>query len=239
MRAQADQLLEAEEQLRRADRLSTLGELSAGMAHDIRNPLGAIRGTAEILKDGVAPGDPRAEFAEILVREVDRLNRVLEGFLRFARTAPVERENFDLNGVVGEVIDLTRRQAERSGVAVTFAAGRLPPLSGDGSQIRQALLNLILNALQVMADGGRLQIATGIAGAMAEVKITDSGPGIPDDEQARIFKPFVTTRHNGTGLGLPISQRIAVAHGGGITVASQPGAGATFTLTLPLPEKPL
>jgi signal transduction histidine kinase len=239
LRAQADQLLEAEEQLRRADRLSTLGELSAGMAHEIRNPLGAIRGTAEILKDGVAPGDPRAEFAEILVREVDRLNRVLEGFLRFARTAPVEREDFDLNGVVGEVIDLTRRQAERSGVAVTFVAGSLPPLSGDGSQIRQALLNLILNALQVMGDGGRLQVATGTVGTIAEVKITDSGPGIPEDEQERIFKPFVTTRHNGTGLGLPISQRIAVAHGGGIAVVSQPGAGATFILTLPLKEKPL
>jgi len=237
LRNQADQILEIEEQLRRADRLSTLGELSAGMAHEIRNPLGSIRGTAEILKDGVEPGDPRAEFADILVKEVDRLNRVLEDFLRFARQAPVESKNFDLNVVVGEVLDLTRRQAERSGVSVSFTPAVLPSLSGDGGQIRQALLNLILNGLQVMPEGGRLTVATGIAGRMAEVSITDSGPGIPEADQERIFKPFVTTRPNGTGLGLPISQRIAIAHGGMIAVVSRPGTGATFTLSLPLIEE--
>jgi signal transduction histidine kinase len=152
--AQADQILEIEDQLRRADRLSTLGELSAGMAHEIRNPLGSIRGTAEILKDGVDRDDPRHEFAEILIKEVDRLNRVLENFLRFARQAPLERGQFDLNVVVREVIDLTRRQAERSNVAVVVRLAELPMLLGDAGQIRQALLNLILNALHAMPSGG-------------------------------------------------------------------------------------
>jgi len=152
--AQADQILEIEEQLRRADRLSTLGELSAGLAHEIRNPLGSIRGTAEILKDGVDPDDPRHEFAEILIKEVDRLNLVLENFLRFARQAPREGEACNLNTVVREVLDLTRRQAERSNVAVAVRLAELPPLAGDSGQLRQALLNLVLNALQAMPDGG-------------------------------------------------------------------------------------
>jgi signal transduction histidine kinase len=235
LRAQADQILEIEEQLRRADRLSTLGELSAGMAHEIRNPLGSIRGTAEILKDGVDPADPRHEFAEILVREVDRLNRVLENFLRFARQAPPERGLLDLNAVVREVLDLTRRQAERGDVDVVLRTAALPQLAGDAGQLRQAFLNLVLNAFQAMPAGGQLTVVTGHDDAQAKVSITDTGPGIPVAEQERIFKTFVTTRPDGTGLGLSISQRIVAAHGGSIAVASTPGAGATFTITLPLP----
>lgn len=233
--AQADQILEIEDQLRRADRLSTLGELSAGLAHEIRNPLGSIRGTAEILKDGVSPTDPRHEFAEILIKEVDRLNRVLEDFLRFARQTPLERGCFDLNAIVREVLDLTRRQAERHAVAVSVKLAELPQLAGDGGQIRQALLNLVLNALQAMPTGGQLTVATHQADAMAEVVIADTGPGIPAGDEDRIFNAFVTSRPDGTGLGLPISQRIVISHGGRISVASVPGTGATFTVTLPLP----
>lgn len=234
LRTQADQILEIEEQLRRADRLSTLGELSAGMAHEIRNPLASIRGTAEILKDGVDPADPRHEFAEILVREVDRLNRVLADFLRFARQAPVERGLVDLNVVVGEVLDLTRRQAERSGVTIAFDAAALPALSGDGAQIRQALLNLVLNALQAMPDGGTLTVTTRCRDGNAEVTVADTGPGIAPGDEERIFKTFVTSRVDGTGLGLPISQRIIASHGGRIAVASRSGPGAEFTIVLPL-----
>jgi signal transduction histidine kinase len=234
--AQADQIIEIEEQLRRADRLSTLGELSAGMAHEIRNPLGSIRGTAEILKDGVAPDDPRHEFAEILVKEVDRLNRVLEDFLRFARQAPMERGSFDLNAVVREVLDLTRRQSERSNVEVAVALDELPQLAGDGGQLRQALLNLVLNALQAMPQGGRLTVTTRLLPDRAEATVADSGPGIPAGEEERIFKTFVTSRPDGTGLGLPISQRIVASHGGQITVQSNPGQGAAFTIAIPLPK---
>jgi signal transduction histidine kinase len=234
--AQSDQILEIEEQLRRADRLSTLGELSAGLAHEIRNPLGSIRGTAEILKDGVAPDDPRHEFAEILVKEVDRLNLVLENFLRFARQAPLEGGACNLNALVREVLDLTRRQAERCNVAVVVRQAELPLLAGDSGQLRQVLLNLVLNALQAMPDGGQLTIATRRADGRAEVVIADTGPGIPAGDEARIFKTFMTTRPEGTGLGLPISQRIVASHGGQISVANMPGAGATFTVALPCPQ---
>lgn len=233
--AQADQILEIEEQLRRTDRLSTLGELSAGLAHEIRNPLGSIRGTAEILKDGVDPDDPRHEFAQILIKEVDRLNRVLEDFLRFARQAPLERGLFDLNAVVRDVLDLTRRQAERHDISVVIKLAELPQLAGDGGQIRQALLNLVLNALQAMSAGGQLTVTTRLADGLAEVAVADTGPGIPPGEESLIFKTFVTTRPDGTGLGLPISQRIVASHGGQISVTSVPGEGATFTVTLPLP----
>lgn len=232
---QSDQIREIEEQLRRADRLSTLGELSAGLAHEIRNPLGSIRGTAEILRDGVAADDPRCEFADILIKEVDRLNRVLEDFLRFARQAPVERGVFDLNAVVREVLDLTRRQAGRHDVEVVADLAGLPALAGDGGQLRQALLNLVLNALQAMPAGGRLHVVTRRADGRAEVAIADTGPGIAPGEEERIFRTFVTNRPDGTGLGLPISQRIVVSHGGRIGVSATPGGGATFTVTLPLP----
>lgn len=233
--SQADQILEIEEQLRRADRLSTLGELSAGLAHEIRNPLGSIRGTAEILKDGVDPDDPRHEFAEILIKEVDRLNHVLEDFLRFARQAPMERGRFDLNAIVREVLDLTRRQSGRSDIAVIADLAELPMLDGDGGQIRQALLNMVLNALQAMPEGGQLTVVTRLANAAAEVAISDTGVGIPAGDEERIFKTFVTSRPDGTGLGLPISQRIVASHGGRIAVSSRPGEGATFTVSLPLP----
>jgi signal transduction histidine kinase len=207
------------------------------MAHEIRNPLGSIRGTAEILKDGVDPDDPRHEFAEILVKEVDRLNRVLEDFLRFARQAPLERGSFDLNAVVREVLDLTRRQAERSNVAVIVTLEELPLLTGDGGQLRQALLNLVLNALQAMSLGGQLTVTTRRSNGQAVVIVADNGPGIPVGEEARIFKTFVTTRPDGTGLGLPISQRIVASHGGQITLLNNPGEGAAFTIALPLPER--
>lgn len=234
LRHQADQILEIEEQLRRADRLSALGELSAGMAHEIRNPLGSIRGTAEILKDGVAADDPRYEFAEILVKEVDRLNRVLEDFLRFAKPAPVERDSFDLNEAVREVLDLTRQQALKNRVEVVFEAGTVPSVAGDREQLKQAFLNLVLNALQAMPDGGSLRVQITRRDDQVQVVFCDSGPGVDPSDQQRIFNPFVTSRSDGTGLGLAITQRIIQGHAGHIDLCSQPGAGATFTVCLPI-----
>ncbi|PLX73887.1 MAG: sensor histidine kinase [Desulfuromonas sp.] len=233
LRKQADQIIEIEEQLRRADRLSALGELSAGMAHEIRNPLGAIRGTAEILREDVAKDDPKYEFAEILIREVERLNGVLEDFLRFARPAPIEPGFFQLNLLVREVLDLVRQQASNSHVELNFKAGEIDEIPGQAEQIRQALLNLILNALQAMPDGGRLTVATRLVDNQARIVVADSGQGIAEEDRQRIFNPFVTTRSEGTGLGLAITQRIVQGHSGHIELVSRPGAGATFTVCLP------
>ncbi|WP_459860382.1 two-component system sensor histidine kinase NtrB [Desulfuromonas carbonis] len=233
LRQQADQILEIEEQLRRADRLSALGELSAGMAHEIRNPLGSIRGTAEILRDGMAVDDPRSEFAAILIREVDRLNRVVQDFLEFARPGETGRSPVDLNQLLQELLLLTRQPTRSGGVAVDFAPGSIPLVQADSEQLRQAFLNLILNALQAMPDGGTLQIASRSDGETVSIEFRDSGGGIPPANLSRIFNPFFTTRSEGTGLGLAITHRIVQGHGGRIEVASQPGVGTLFTLTFP------
>jgi signal transduction histidine kinase len=236
LRDQADLILEIEEQLRRADRLSALGELSAGMAHEIRNPLGSIRGTAEILQDGIDPADKRYEFTRILIKEVDRLNRVVEDFLRFARPAPVERGRLDVNEALREVLTLTRQPALKNGVHTELAAGAVPPLPGDREQLKQAFLNLVLNALQAMPEGGTLTIGTETTDGQLRIRFTDTGQGIPQENLERIFNPFFTTRQEGTGLGLAITHRIVQGHGGRIEVQSVLGEGTTFIVVLPYKE---
>jgi two-component system, NtrC family, sensor histidine kinase HydH len=233
LREQADQILEIEEQLRRADRLSALGELSAGMAHEIRNPLGSIRGTAEILREGITADDPRSEFATILIQEVDRLNRVVQDFLDFARPAETGRSAVDLNGLLQELLLLTRQPARSGGVGVEFTPGVIPLVQADREQLRQAFLNLILNAFQAMPDGGVLAIDSGCSDDRVRLSFRDSGVGIPAAQLERIFNPFFTTRREGTGLGLAIVHRIIQGHGGRIEVSSEPGQGTTFTLTFP------
>jgi len=234
LREQADQIIEIEGQLRRADRLSALGELSAGMAHEIRNPQGSIKGTAEILRDGVAPADPKMEFADILIKEVDRLNKVLEDFLRFARPEPVELGRFSPNKVIEEVLELTRQQALRNRVEVEVVLAEDMEVPGRGEQIQQALLNLVLNALQVMPDGGQLKVSSTVHGNEVGIQVSDNGPGIAMEDRDRIFNPFVTTRDSGTGLGLAITQRIIQGHDGHIHLESTPGQGSSFTLCLPI-----
>ncbi len=237
LREQADQIIEIEEQLRRADRLSALGELSAGMAHEIRNPLGSIKGTAEILRDGVAADDPKLEFAEILIKEVDRLNGVLEDFLRFARPTPVEHGQFLLSEVINDVLDLTRQQAIRNQVEIKVGLDDDIDIPGQGEQIKQVFLNLVLNALQAMPSSGVLKISSINFEHKVHIQVSDNGPGIALEDRERIFNPFVTTRDSGTGLGLAITQRIVQGHEGHIVLYSIPGQGASFTICLPLSSK--
>ncbi|HKK01754.1 MAG TPA: ATP-binding protein [Desulfuromonadales bacterium] len=236
LREQADLILEIEEQLRRADRLTALGELAAGMAHEFRNPLGSIRGTAEILQDGIDPDDPRAEFSRILVKEVDRLNRVVQDFLDFARPASDDQasnERVDVNESLRDILFLVQQPAAKSGVTVRFEAGSLPPFAGQREQLKQAFLNLILNAIQAMPSGGALTVTTQMEGRNFRIDFADTGQGIAPADLSRIFNPFFTTRHDGTGLGLAITHRIIQGHGGRIDVVSKVGEGTTITLRLP------
>ncbi len=233
LREQADQVLEIEEQLRRADRLSALGELSAGMAHEIRNPLGSIRGTAEILKDGIDPSDKRYEFAQILIKEVDRLNRVVQDFLDFSRPTAPSREPFDVPGALREVLVLTRQPALKNKVQVVFQGEGTLAVAGDREQLKQAFLNLILNALQAMPEGGTLTLTVQVEDDEVRILFADTGQGIPKERLDRVFNPFFTTRSEGTGLGLAITHRIIQGHGGRIEVDSRLGEGTVFTLHLP------
>ncbi len=232
LREQADMILEIEDQLRRADRLTALGELSAGMAHEIRNPLGSIRGTAEILRDAFPPEHKYAEFTAILVKEVDRLNQVLEDFLRFVRPEQARHARFLPAETLREVVQFSEVQARRHRVSIVAEIPDLPEVEGEVGQFKQVFLNLILNAVQAMNGGGQLHIVTESQAGWVICRFVDNGPGIPRENLERIFNPFFTTRQEGTGLGLAITSRIVENAGGRIRVESEVGQGTTFTLKL-------
>ncbi|HEY5974199.1 MAG TPA: ATP-binding protein [Geobacteraceae bacterium] len=240
LQQQADLVIGIEEQLRRAERLSALGELSAVLAHEIRNPLGSIKGTAEILRDDFQPGDRKYEFLEILTREADRLNRVVEDFLGLARPVPAERASFDLATEMAETAALIASEADQRRVRIILRVDGLPLLRGDREKLRQVFLNLMQNGIQAMASGGELTVtATALAAderqpAGIGIAIADQGSGIPPENLERLFDPFFTTKAGGTGLGLAIAQKIVESHNGRITVVSDPGQGATFRVWLPL-----
>ncbi|EAT16099.1 sensor histidine kinase [Desulfuromonas acetoxidans] len=236
LRQQADLILEIEEQLRQADRLTTLGELSAGLAHEIRNPLGSIRGTAEILQGAFSTEDRYHEFTTILINEVDRLNQVLENYLRYARPDSMEKQQFSLAPILDDVVQLTAVKARKNRVAVDVDVDVANSVAGDASQYKQAFLNLILNALQAMGEGGCLSILATTDENRAVVRFCDTGPGLTEEQRQKIFKPFYTTRSKGTGLGLAITERIVHNHGGSIMVESLPKQGCCFELRLPLAD---
>lgn len=240
LQSQADLIIGIEEQLRRAERLSALGELSAVLAHEVRNPLGSIKGTAEILKDDYRPGDRKYEFLEILVKETDRLNRVVEDFLQLARPVQVEREVCDLGDELGEVMALVSREAAARGVRLLLMPEELPSIRGDRDKLRQVFLNLILNGVQATGRGGCLTVTVAASPSgerdpsFVAISFADSGEGMAPAVLARIFEPFYTTKEGGTGLGLAIAQKIVESHGGRIEVESVVGQGATFTVKLPV-----
>ena len=236
-------LLEKETQLHRADRLSALGQLSAGLAHEIRNPLGAIKGAVEILQDDFPPGHPKAEFYAILLKEVERLNDVLTNFLSFARPVTPHLAPLDVRAVLTALEGLISGQARAHRVQIftSFHAGP-SRLMADETLLKQAFLNIMLNAVEAMPEGGDLAISTrlspeGAAGGRpewVEAVFDDTGPGIQEEDLGRIFDPFFTTKKDGTGLGLAIIHRIIETHHGTIRVMSQRGKGSTFVVTLPL-----
>ncbi len=235
LKEQTDILFQTEEQLRRADRLSALGELSASMAHEIRNPLGSIKGAAEILRDDYGPDDPKHEFIQILLRETDRLNQIVQEFLNFARSKQPEFQLSDLNEAIESVLTLTAPEARKAGVKVEKKLdSSIGKRSFDAGLLRQAFLNLVLNAIQAMADGGVLTIESGLRGDAIEIMIGDTGSGISEDNRKKLFSPFFSTKKNGTGLGLAITYRIIENHRGRIDVKSEQGKGTTFIVKLPI-----
>jgi two-component system, NtrC family, sensor histidine kinase HydH len=240
LQSQADMIIGIEEQLRRVERLSALGELSAVLAHEIRNPLGSIRGTAEILRDDYKPGDRKYEFLEILFKETDRLNRVVEDFLGLARPVAAKGETSDLTVELQEVQALLAGEATARGVCLQLELTDLPPVTGDREKLRQVFLNLALNGIQATGRGGNLVIRSSLnpageeGAACIEVAFADTGTGMDPARMARIFEPFFTTKEGGTGLGLAIAQKIVESHGGTIHVASEVGRGTTFTVRLPV-----
>ncbi|MCL5884577.1 MAG: ATP-binding protein [Deltaproteobacteria bacterium] len=232
-----------ESQLIRAGRLGALGEMTAGIAHDIKNPLHALKGTAEILRDVVPPEAPERRMLDLHIGEIDRLAQAAERFLKFARPAPADRRPLDLREVVGRVASLVETQARKEGVATVtlpYPEEETPGVLGDADQLTQLLLNIAINGIQAMAPrgGGTLTFSIGRERQGEKrifvARVANTGPPIPADQLERIFDPFFTTKDGGTGLGLSIGSRIADQHDGVLSVRNLPdGKGVEFSLALP------
>ena len=226
---------EMEQQIRRADKLATLGQLAAGIAHEIRNPLAGISGAVQILRED-AEGESRREIFGEIVERINRLDAAIGNFLRFARPAPLQFSPTDMNAIVQSVLFLVSKQAESQGVSIVEEYDdSLPIIMADSEQMQQVILNIALNSLQAIRDGGgRIRFRTFQGGKPAQivVEISDTGIGIPDDKLEQIFAPYFTTKSEGTGLGLSIAQRIVEEHGGNISVESEVGKGTVFRVEL-------
>lgn len=230
---QTDLLLKTEERIQSAARLATLGELSAGLAHEIRNPLASIRLVSDNLRDLVQDCSDGGEYLDILRKEVDRLNQVVEQYLSMARSQKTHHKDVDVNQAIRDMLLLVRQPALKQNVALDFTEGDIPLIEGEQVQLQQAFLNLALNAIQAMPNGGQLRIVTAVEQGCLQITFTDSGTGLPDDDLEQIFTPFYTTREKGTGLGLAITRRIIESHSGTIHALAAEPAGTTFSIQIP------
>jgi len=224
------------EQLKKADRLAALGQLSAGIAHEIRNPLGSIKGSFEILESEIRPGSEKYEFVKIIKEEIARINSIVESFLQFSRPPKPKLQPTSINDLVETTLTLFKKRAQECKIEIRKQLDPdLPMINFDRDQIRQVLLNIVLNSSDSMPDGGVLEIRTGIGNhnRRISVDISDSGAGISDEDLDRIFDPFFTTKAHGTGLGLSISYQLIQNHGGTITAYKNKDGGLTFHVELP------
>ncbi len=223
--------------VQRANRLASVGILTAGLAHEMRNPLVALRTFAQLLPQRWEDGEFRREFSDVVLSELDRLARLMNDLLLFARNQSTSFEESTVDDVLATVVPLLRAHAVDKQITVEVDVDAPSPrITANVSQLRQVLMNLGLNALQATPPGGRVRIdARGAVGdsPLAIFRVSDTGPGIAPEHVPHIFDPFFTTRPEGTGLGLPISREIIERHGGTLTVESAPGAGATFAIELP------
>jgi signal transduction histidine kinase len=230
------------ERMRERDRLAALGEMAAGLAHEIRNPLGAIKGAAQCLDPPARAGE-EGEFLDVIVEEVNRLNGVVTEFLDYARPLKQSFGTVDINEVVARTIRLIQNELPPALTLSVDLAATLPPVEGEPEQLKQVLINLVQNGIQALGGrGGVIRVRTrgpeplpDLRGGadFVELDVTDDGPGIPTEQQPHIFVPFYTTKQKGTGLGLAICQRIVKNHGGSISVTSRVGEGTTFVVRLP------
>ncbi len=230
-----------EEKLLHAERLAVVGRMAAQVAHELRNPLSSISLNAELLADELSaiPVEQQSEAKTLLdsiTREIDRLAAVSEEYLQFARLPEFAPAPTDVALLVEDLAEFAEIELTRAGVKVSVEANPVPNISVDRKQLRQALLNLIRNALEAMDDGGTLTLRTGAseAGDCVEISVADTGRGVVDSATEHMFEPFFSTKDGGTGLGLSIARRIAHEHGGELTWRNSPEGGAIFTLSLPI-----
>ncbi|MBN9660511.1 MAG: sensor histidine kinase [Acidobacteria bacterium] len=222
------------ERMKRSERLYAIGQLSAGLAHEIRNPLASIGGAASILKKN-ASEERRHEFLDIIEKESERLNRLLTSFIDFARPRAPQYQSVDIGALVRSVIDLASHAIGRKPVRIhTEFCAELPPVTCDPEQMKQVMLNLTINAIQAMPTGGDIVVSTHKDSTRITIEVKDNGAGIRTEHLDSIFDPFFTTKDTGSGLGLSVAHQIVTQHGGVLTAKNNPHNGATFSVSLPL-----
>jgi len=216
--------------LRRSERLAVMGRLAAGVAHEIKNPLSAMKMTVQMLREEKPAGE-REPF-DLILREIERLDLVASELSAAARPGPPVREPVRLDRAVGDVLDLLARQLGHLRVDLVRRIDAPAEVTGDGDRLKRAAMNLVLNGAQAMPQGGRLTVALERAGGRVRFTVSDTGTGVPPDLRDRIFEPFVTGRPDGVGLGLTLTKRIVEDHGGRIGFESS-DRGSTFWIELP------
>jgi signal transduction histidine kinase len=226
------------------DRLAALGAMAAGLAHEVKNPLGAIKGAAQLLAEA-QPRTTDEEFVGIILEEVDRLDRVVSSILDYARPRSTEVDPIDVNAAVRRTLQILAPSHDDQVAIAVELAENLPQVRIDAEQLRQVVMNLVTNAVQAMGGSGRVSVATAyrrtaratwpvtLANGAVEIRVADTGPGISTKVLKNLFIPFFTTKAKGTGLGLAISQRIVQNAGGTIDVQTSAGVGTTFIVVLP------
>jgi signal transduction histidine kinase len=221
------------EQVKRADRLSAVGQLAAGLVHEIRNPIASIDGAAEVMEATDEPHVLRTETMAIIRKECSRLNRLLSSLLDFARPRNPEWGSVDVSELLRSVTELMRHSAPKDvGIGVR-ERGPLPEIDGDTEQLAQVLLNLTINAVQAMPQGGEVELVAFERSSGVTIQVSDNGVGVSEENLEKIFDPFFTTKDSGTGLGLSVAHQIVRQHGGSITVGRNAGQGMTFSVWLP------
>jgi signal transduction histidine kinase len=233
---------ELERRLVQADKLSSIGLLAAGVAHEVNTPLAVISTYAQMLAKQVNGDDQKTRLLDKIAKSTFRASEIVNSLLNFSRTSPAEYGEVDVNRVLEETISLVRHQLDKAGVhtALELQHDALT-VKGNAGKLQQVFLNLVLNARDAMDGGGTLTVRTWSDGACARIHIKDTGQGIPADTLPRIYDPFFTTKaaRKGTGLGLSVTYGIVQEHGGAIEVQSEPGAGTLFHLEFPLSRKPV
>lgn len=227
-----------EEQIRQSEKLAVIGELAAGTAHEIRNPLTSVKGFIQLLDRKYDQNAPEKEYIRIILSELDRVNEIIREFLLLSKPGLPNLGPVDVNSALEDIRTLMCSDALLHNIDLEFALSEGPIVCElDEEQIKQVFINVIRNSFEAIGLNGKLQIGVRIVDKMCEVWFSDNGPGIPKEYQSRIFEPFFTTKEEGTGLGLTVSFRIIQNHGGFIHIDSEEGKGSTFRIRLPLSGK--
>jgi two-component system sensor histidine kinase HydH len=232
------ELQDSFEQIKRADRLSAIGQLSASLAHEIRNPLASIDGAANLIESPQTSDEMRKGSLAIIHKEIQRLNRLLTNLLDFARPKKPEFQPVDPSRLIDSIISLAGHSAEQKGIILRKEVpASVPPFECDPEQMKQVILNLAINAIQAMTAPGEVLLSARPSNSSVMISVRDEGPGVDDEKLDKIFNPFFTTKEAGTGLGLSVVHQIITQHGGVVNAERNPDGGMTFSLVIPQQQR--